>query len=101
MEKLIAKQAESNLTEAEAIKQAQEGDAAAFEFLYKAHLQTRLQLVPTHDQESCGSRRFDSTSILAALSKDRHVPRRVGFFDLAAQSDCERCFDASAPKKAN
>jgi RNA polymerase sigma-70 factor, ECF subfamily len=37
MEKLIAKQAESNLTEAEAIKQAQEGDAAAFEFLYKAH----------------------------------------------------------------
>jgi RNA polymerase sigma-70 factor (ECF subfamily) len=37
MEKLIARQAESNLTEAEAIKQAQEGDAAAFEFLYKAH----------------------------------------------------------------
>ena len=37
MEKLIAKQAESNLTEAEAIKQAQEGDAADFEFLYKAH----------------------------------------------------------------
>jgi RNA polymerase sigma-70 factor, ECF subfamily len=37
MEKLIAKQAESNLTEAEAIKQAQEGAAAAFEFLYKAH----------------------------------------------------------------
>jgi RNA polymerase sigma-70 factor, ECF subfamily len=37
MEKLIAKQTVSNLTEAEAIKQAQEGDAAAFEFLYKAH----------------------------------------------------------------
>jgi RNA polymerase sigma-70 factor, ECF subfamily len=37
MEKLIAKQAESNLTEAEAIKQAKEGDAVAFEFLYKAH----------------------------------------------------------------
>ena len=37
MEKLIAKQTMSNLTEAEAIKQAKEGDAAAFEFLYKAH----------------------------------------------------------------
>src|ERR1700736_5354969 len=37
MEKLIAKQTMSNLTEAEAIKQAQAGDAAAFEFLYKAH----------------------------------------------------------------
>jgi hypothetical protein len=37
MEKLITKQAESNLTEAEAIKQAKEGDAVAFEFLYKAH----------------------------------------------------------------
>src|SRR5258706_1835415 len=37
MEKLTAKQTASNLTEAEAIKQAQAGDAAAFEFLYKAH----------------------------------------------------------------
>jgi len=37
MEKLIAKQAVSNLTEAEAIRQAQAGAAAAFEFLYKAH----------------------------------------------------------------
>jgi RNA polymerase sigma-70 factor (ECF subfamily) len=37
MEKLIAKQAESNLTEAEAIEQAKDGDVAAFEFLYKAH----------------------------------------------------------------
>ncbi len=37
MEKLSAKQTVSSLTEAEAIKQAQEGDAAAFEFLYKAH----------------------------------------------------------------
>ena len=37
MEKLKAKQTVSDLTEAEAIKQAKEGDAAAFEFLYKAH----------------------------------------------------------------
>jgi len=37
MEKLKAKQTVSNLTEAEAIEQAKEGDAAAFEFLYKAH----------------------------------------------------------------
>jgi len=37
MEKLKAKQTASDLTEAEAIKQAKEGDAAAFEFLYKAH----------------------------------------------------------------
>jgi DNA-directed RNA polymerase specialized sigma24 family protein len=37
MEKLTAKQTVSDLTEAEAIKQAQAGDAAAFEFLYKAH----------------------------------------------------------------
>jgi RNA polymerase sigma factor (sigma-70 family) len=37
MEKLIAKQTGSNLTEAEAIKQAKEGAVAAFEFLYKAH----------------------------------------------------------------
>jgi RNA polymerase sigma-70 factor (ECF subfamily) len=37
MEKLTAKQTATDLTEAEAIKQAQAGDAAAFEFLYKAH----------------------------------------------------------------
>src|SRR5258707_2597336 len=37
MEKLKAKQTVSNLTEAEAIKQTQAGDAAAFEFLYKSH----------------------------------------------------------------
>jgi len=37
MAKLIAKQTESNLTEAEAIRQAKDGDDAAFEYLYKAH----------------------------------------------------------------
>src|SRR2546427_127046 len=37
MAKLIAQQTESNLTEAEAIRQAKEGVAAAFEYLYKAH----------------------------------------------------------------
>src|SRR4029077_20232760 len=37
MANLITKQNEGNLTEAEAIARAQEGDAAAFEFLYKAH----------------------------------------------------------------
>ena len=35
--KLIAKRTESYLTEAEVIKQAKEGSAAAFEYLYKAH----------------------------------------------------------------
>ena len=37
MAKLTAKQTESNLIEAEAIRQAKDGDAAAFEYLYKAH----------------------------------------------------------------
>jgi len=37
MAKLIAKQTETNLTEAEAITQAKDGDGAAFEYLYKAH----------------------------------------------------------------
>ncbi len=37
MAKLMAKQADSNLTEAEAIRQAKDGDAAAFEYLYKAN----------------------------------------------------------------
>jgi RNA polymerase sigma-70 factor, ECF subfamily len=37
MANLIAKQNEGNLTEAEAIARASEGDAAAFEYLYKAH----------------------------------------------------------------
>ena len=37
MAKLIAKQTESNLTEAEAIRQAKDDVAAAFEYLYKAH----------------------------------------------------------------
>jgi hypothetical protein len=32
MTKLIAKQADSNLTEAEAIRQTKDGDAAAFEY---------------------------------------------------------------------
>src|SRR5260370_38672680 len=37
MEKLKAKQTVSNLSEAEAIEQAKEGDAAALQFLYKPH----------------------------------------------------------------
>jgi RNA polymerase sigma-70 factor (ECF subfamily) len=37
MPKFIAKQLQSHLTEAEAIGQAKDGDAAAFEYLYKAH----------------------------------------------------------------
>jgi RNA polymerase sigma-70 factor (ECF subfamily) len=37
MTELIAKRTECNLTEAEAIRQAKAGDAAAFEYLYKAH----------------------------------------------------------------
>jgi len=39
MKTFIAKQVESNLSEAEAITQAKEGVAAAFEYLYKAHCQ--------------------------------------------------------------
>src|SRR5205814_624378 len=35
--KLAAKQTECSMTEAEAIRQAKDGDAAAFEYLYKAH----------------------------------------------------------------
>src|SRR5437899_8616298 len=37
MAKLMAKQTESNLTEAEAIVRAKEGDAHGFEHLYRAH----------------------------------------------------------------
>jgi RNA polymerase sigma-70 factor (ECF subfamily) len=37
MTKLIAKQADSNLTEADAIRQAKDGDSVAFEYLYKAN----------------------------------------------------------------
>ena len=37
MENLIAKQTESDLTEVEAIAQAKDGVAAAFEYIYKAH----------------------------------------------------------------
>lgn len=37
MANLIANQNDGNLTEAEAIGQAQQGDAAAFEYLYKSH----------------------------------------------------------------
>jgi len=37
MAKLIAKETESNLTEAEAIVRAREGDVGGFEYLYKTH----------------------------------------------------------------
>ena len=37
MDNLIAKQTESDLTEVEAIAQAKDGVAAAFEYIYKAH----------------------------------------------------------------
>ena len=37
MAKLMARQTESNLTEAKAIVRAREGDAAGFEHLYRAH----------------------------------------------------------------
>src|SRR5258708_359306 len=51
-------------------KASQGGRRRRFRIPLQGALQARLQPVPTHDQESCGSRRFDSTSILAALSKD-------------------------------
>lgn len=44
----IAKQNNGNLTEAEAIGQAQQGAAAAFEYLYKSVLPTRIQPVLRH-----------------------------------------------------
>jgi|SRR5215471_6719147 len=37
VEQLMAKQTETNLTESEAIRQAKDGAAAAFEYLYKLH----------------------------------------------------------------
>jgi RNA polymerase sigma-70 factor (ECF subfamily) len=37
MEELMAQQTETNLTEAEAIRKAKDGDAAAFEYLYNLH----------------------------------------------------------------
>jgi RNA polymerase sigma-70 factor (ECF subfamily) len=37
MEQLMAQQTETNLTEAEAIRKAKDGDAAAFEYLYNLH----------------------------------------------------------------
>src|SRR5580765_4311910 len=39
MAKLIAKQADGNLTEAETIRRTKDGDAAAFEYLYKTNCQ--------------------------------------------------------------
>jgi RNA polymerase sigma-70 factor (ECF subfamily) len=37
MKKLLVRSADSDLTEAEAIRQAKDGDAAAFEYLYNTH----------------------------------------------------------------
>ena len=99
MPEFIAKQLESHLTEADAIGQAKDGEAAAFEDLYKAHNRRVCSVCLRMTRNPGRSRIFNTADILAGVSKDRDVPRRVRFFNLAASSDCKRCLDASSPQE--
>ena len=53
-----------------------------------------------NDQEYGGGRGPYATGIFAGFSQDWYLPRRFGFFDLAASIDCEHRFDASTPEDA-
>ena len=71
MAKLMAKQTESNLTEAEAIVRAKEGDAHGFEHLYRAHCRRVYGMCLRMVKNSADA---EDPSIPTALRKDRHVP---------------------------
>jgi len=86
-----AKQTVSNLTEAEAIEQAKEGDARRFRIPLQGALQARLQPVPTHDQESAEAEDLTQQAFLQLF--ERLARSAVSpFFNLAASSDREHCF---------
>jgi len=61
--------------EGEAIARARHGDAGAFELPLQTHCRHVYAVCLRMIRNPAEAERFDSTSILAALSKDRHVPR--------------------------
>src|SRR5258708_34640939 len=79
MEKLTAKQTASDLTEAEAIKQAKEGDAAAFEFLYKAHCRRAYSLCPRMIKNPAEAEDLTQQAFLQLFRKIRMFRGESGF----------------------
>jgi DNA-directed RNA polymerase specialized sigma24 family protein len=86
MATLIAKPPESDLTEAEAIRQAKDGDAAAFEYLYRANFRRVYSVC---------------LRIIKNPAEAEDLTQQVSFFNLAAPRDCECCFDAPTPEKTD
>ena len=101
MSELMVKETAEDSSEMETIKQAKQGDATAFERLYKKHCGRRLQRVFAHDQESNGSGRSNAANLFTGVSQDWHVPRRVRPFNLGAQGNRECRADAHTSKKAH
>src|SRR6267142_5548249 len=73
MAKLIAQQTESNLTEAEAIRQAKDGVAAAFEYLYKAHCR-RVGRKSGQHQNRPKRHRYATPSVLHSNNLGLRIP---------------------------
>ena len=79
------------LTEEETIQLAQQGNAAAFEQLYRRYSPRVYALclrIVKNDQRSRG---LDSRSFLTAIPQDPHISRRIGIFHLAAPASHQCC----------
>jgi len=67
--------------------------STAFEYLYNSHSRRVYSLCLRMIRNAAEAE--DLTQ-----SQDWYLPRRFGFFDLAASIDCEHRFDASTPENA-
>ncbi len=66
---------------------AREGDAAGFERLYRVHCRRVYGVCLRMIKNPADAEDLTQQAFLQLLAKDRHVPWRVRFFDLAAQGD--------------
>jgi len=84
MAKLIAKQADSNLTEAEAIRQAKDGDAAAFEYLYKTNCRRVYSVCLRMTRNTAEAEDLTQQAFLQLFRKIGTFRGEFRFFNLAA-----------------
>ena len=84
------------MPEAEAIRLAQQGDAAAFERLYRLHNRRVYSLCLRMVSNTAEAEDLTQEAFLQLFRQDRHVSRRVGFFDLASSAGRERRADEAA-----
>jgi len=101
MANLMAKQTESNLTEAEAIVRAREGDAAGFEHLYRAHCRRVYGMCLRMIKNSADAEDLTQQAFLQLFGKIGTFRGESGFSTWLHRVTPEHCVESSAPKKAD